>query len=438
MMIATGAPAHMRGLPFGLGISELAIAYFVFATIAFDDGSPAGVAAKVLLAGVFALGVLSGERIKINAFLVASGVFLVIAALSTTWSESPDTSSARAVTLTLQFICCFAIVNLIYWKPSRLEFAFSWFIFSSLGTGLFVIVIQGVRFQDNRYADGSISSGQLALVCAFGIMLCIYRFLKGRRFFYVPAALALAMFLVFTSGRRGFLLVIVFIAVLLLITAKSLGKRVASIGIAAIIVVFVYWLVVSNDVFYQYLGQRIQSFMNFVTDDGSAPDASTQGRSWLIDYGYSLYLASPWFGHGIDSFTPQFNALHGSWHTSADNNYVELLTDLGILGLLAYYIPMAAFLAKGIRGISAKSLPVRFAFAAICSMCAIDFANVWFFSKVGILMMALCYLTVHLDRMGAFEHIDNVSGSPDLDHAASGAPARSPIPASRRPTPRRR
>lgn len=378
-------------------VTEVSIALFVFTTFAFGEGAIINAASKVLLVLAFGLNLFAGKRVTVNPFIIAAAGFLTLCAASLAWTDTPSASAARVLTLAYQFICYFVIMNMMVWKRERLEFALSWILVSTLASGAYVVLVQGATFQDQRFIMGVIPPGQLALACALSIVVSIYRLVRTRNLIYLPAIALLGTFLVLTSGRRGVLVVCLFIVLGIFFSVRGWVKKTITLATSAVVLGGLWVLVLHNTFLYAYVGHRIESFVEFVFA-GGVGDSSTQGRQRLIGFASDLFSSSPLVGHGIDSFSTLFSTQPGAWPTSADNNYFQLLADLGVVGFLAYYVPLGIFLYGALQRISVRPLLTRFAVSCAIAMCLIDFASVWIFSKPGFLMLVLCYQAVNLER----------------------------------------
>ncbi|MCH8563285.1 O-antigen ligase family protein [Nesterenkonia sp. YGD6] len=401
---------------FNVGPGEIAIAGFIFTTIFFSDGHAFHSVSRIAIVGVFLIEFLSGKKLHFNPFLCTALVFVALSAASLAWTAAPESSSARVGTLAYQLISYIALINLVSWRKNRLDLCLTWIVISALAAGSYVVLIQGITFQDDRSMVGVISAGQLALACAAGVMVAVFRFSETRRSRYLLAIAILSVFLLFTSSRRGLLLILFFLAIFYFFGAKGPGRRFLSFIGGIIMFSVAYALVIRVPVLYEFVGQRLEAFVSFLLLDATG-DASVQGRSSLVDFSFRLFQDSPYLGHGVDSFRVLFSQRHGSWYTSADNNYLELLAGLGILGFFAYYIPYLIFVIKGLHGVTTKSRAVHFALAAVLSMAVIDFATVWIYSRVGLVFLVLCYQVVYRESRLVSESLGTPAVTPDSGSA---------------------
>lgn len=373
---------------------DFVVPVFIFVAIVFDETSPAWDAARLLLVTAFVIGLIAGRRLELNSFLVVAIFFAALSATSLIWTVAPSTSLDRVHTLMYQVVWLLALMNLFQWKRSRIELGITWVVISAFAAGAQIFLIQGVRFGEVRTIEGVVPPGQLAIAFAAAIAICVFWFSKTRNVWLIIGVLVLSVFLVMTSSRRGLVIAVAFLAVYPIISAKSTSQRVRRLFIGAVTIATAYAAIMLIPFLYSNIGYRVQSFLSFASGDAAAGDASTQGRSWLVTFGLEQFSNSPLIGNGIDSFRELFSHLHGSWSTSADNNYIEILVDLGVVGIIAYYVPLVVFLARTLRGIGHKGREAQFAVAFIIAMVAVDFGMVWFFNNLGLLMFALCYAMI--------------------------------------------
>ena len=64
-------------------------------------------------------------------------------------------------------------------------------------------------------------------------------------------------------------------------------------------------------------------------------EKSFEGRLYMIQVGFDIWLQSPIWGNGNEAFR-----VHTGGVSYSHNNYIELLANYGVIGCLLYYIPM--------------------------------------------------------------------------------------------------
>lgn len=381
-----------------IGPSELVIALFILSTIASPEGSTLNALSMLLLFGTFVLGVLGGRSVRSNSFLGAAFLFLMLSAASIVWSRAPEVSSARVMTFAYQFVSYFALMNLLMWKRGRVYFALVCFAIFSVVSGFNILVVQGIRFQDDRFVEGVVGAGQIAISLGIASAIAGYRFVASRKILWAALGVLALSLQILTSGRRGFLFVLVFGIVFMFVLASTFGRRIATLAAGLAVVALVLWIVLNVSFVYGYVGYRLESFLEYLLSDGPG-DASSQGRDLLISFGLQLFRESPYLGIGISAFGALFLELRGSWNTSADNNYIELLAGLGLVGFALYYVPFVRLIVREISasraGVSSER---KFALASILTLLMLEFSTVTFYSKVCMLYLVLCLQVIYDER----------------------------------------
>ena len=165
----------------------------------------------------------------------------------------------------------------------------------------------------------------------------------GRKYVIVPMILITAISILETSG------------------AKNIFKRVAIISIIALGVVVGWNYMITNPVLFNSIGRR---FINRVSVDN---------RELYILKGFEFFLSSPIWGHGENSFSMLIIPYHGS-QIYSHNNYIELLTNFGIIGFTWFYFFFGKTLKINLKdAITTKDKLSILASSLMISMLVLDF-----------------------------------------------------------------
>ena len=76
--------------------------------------------------------------------------------------------------------------------------------------------------------------------------------------------------------------------------------------------------------------------------------SSTELRMKFITFGWDKFLESPILGYGIEHFEILYSDRY-SVRLPSHNNYIQLLTSFGIIGLILWYYSYCKFLKEGIK-----------------------------------------------------------------------------------------
>ena len=156
------------------------------------------------------------------------------------------------------------------------------------------------------------------------------RTLKGRLFFVALLGF-LGVAMILSGSRKSIILVAVALLCYIMISSKLhvIRNTVITIVIAYLIV----YLFNNIPFLYDNIGYRFERFFDML--QGTGGDGSSIERQAMINTGLSAFWDRPLFGHGINCFKDIFKTVGREAY--AHNNYIELMVDVGIVGLLVYY-----------------------------------------------------------------------------------------------------
>lgn len=139
-----------------------------------------------------------------------------------------------------------------------------------------------------------------------------------------------------SGTRKSLICPILFLVFALFIKYKNkFGKLCISFLIASIFVFLGYKVMLSNQVFYERIGVRIENMITSITTKES-DEGSINERALLRDLSLDLFKKKPIIGYGLHAFR-YYSINNGGPYLYAHCNYTELLADLGIVGFSLYY-----------------------------------------------------------------------------------------------------
>lgn len=105
------------------------------------------------------------------------------------------------------------------------------------------------------------------------------------------------------------------------------------------------WAVINIPVLYDHVGIRFEGLLNFASGDLDNTDASTATRYLMIDNGWRWFLQQPLQGYGLNNYRVLLTGILGEG-VYAHNNYIEMMVNLGTIGLIVYYSLYIYIIAK--------------------------------------------------------------------------------------------
>lgn len=228
---------------------------------------------------------------------------------------------------------------------------------------------------DDELSNLLIQKNIIAFSMSVGSIVCIYMALFYRqRLFYIFLVLFI-LILFCTGSRRG--LFTMFIGIACIYYYYSSIKKINLIkfffSVACAIIVFVSLL--QLEVF-SSMNERFTNLVAGLSDKTEMTD-SDKIRFLMIQKGFEMFLEKPILGHGANAF--KYKAGFGIY---SHNNYIELLTNYGIIGFTLFYGFMLTILKKSYYYINRyKLFFCVFISVFFCVRLISDIGNVSYYDK---------------------------------------------------------
>ena len=402
-----------------MGISPVAsllfsslLALYAFALVAFDNElflQPLYLIAAVMTLAYGGYSVAARVRPQFPAPLIAYTLLVAVALASIFWSIDESFSIGKARTMVLILVSMFVVYNIIvHFKNATAFFlglylAILFNLLLALGIVNLDLGVASVRFRGT--INQSNLMGYIAHITVFFAYLHILS-VPGRRTRAVNKLAEImgllliclvAVFITYLTGSRTALVLLA--ALLLWMIMSSLFKPVIAIPLIGVVMAAFMFitagnfakLVISGNVDFAKVVEMVYGRMESAS---SNEDGSVDERVDLAQKAFALYNEQPLIGQGVGAFESQN-------HTYAHNNYLELMSSVGLVGLacmLAFY----ALILREILLLHTWRLKLLFGIMLL-SFLAYDFALVSFAAKfqmlVPMVMLAsIAVLRQHRER----------------------------------------
>lgn len=137
------------------------------------------------------------------------------------------------------------------------------------------------------------------------------------------------LYMLFLSGGRKYVIApIILLAVLVVFNTSNKNNQIKKLVTFILLTIGIMagWkLITTNSLFYNTIGYRF------------IQKTSMKGREDYIVRGIGFFLESPIWGHGENSFAYLISSYTG-YQIYSHNNYIELLTNFGLIGFLWFYV----------------------------------------------------------------------------------------------------
>lgn len=319
------------------------------------------------------------KSIFLNRFLLVYMVFYIWCLASILWATDEALSMKMVVRMTFLTVTLIVIYNVL--KRYDIKNAF----YYALITGTFINFVLffnlfsvpfdtwlWLRYQGTLNNPNVLSIVSILSIVASAILLNINRngpLLKT----VLISNIAVSIFLIFqTASKKGLLFGSVFMIFLMFyskIKMKTLG---ISLLLASVLGVIIVKFTDTEKLLFKvdYIVKRMMQLFDAMS--GRKYDLSSNERMQFIVEGFDKFADTPIFGHGIDNFRVYFGLY-------AHNNFIELLFDVGLVGLIMYYSVHVSLLMQSRRVTHAFLRNISIILIVIIMM--MDVAVVSYFTK---------------------------------------------------------
>jgi O-antigen ligase len=352
------------------------------------------------------LSVLSNKmtfRYMLKAYHYHLLAMIVYVFMTAAWGMSPSDAIGKGITLLEIFICMFVLYNHF---AMTIEPVYQ--LLSIIKWGSYVISIYSLYFYGTKFISEMVQSGirieneytninSIGMLAALGIIIQIDQIFTSRKLslatvFCVPSFYMLMA----TQSRKAFVMLIigVVLSAILRNTDSQNGfktfVRIIAIVVAAYIVIS---QVLKLPIFEAYL-KRMEKMIASFTGEGQSDRSSTLRRT-MIEIGMKQFRANPFFGNGFGSSHLVLKQAIGV-DSYMHNNYIEILSCGGIVGLIIYYSAYFNITFNYLKYARYGDEYFKICFILLLILLIIDYGSVSLFSKKTYFYMMTLFLEVEV------------------------------------------
>lgn len=268
-----------------------------------------------------------------------------------------------------------------------------------LGIAALITTSPSEYFQAGDEGFGQVIGQQRNLIGAVSASMsvaCIY-LKRYTDFKYGNYLSAFFVILTLLTGSRGSLIQLLILLVLIVIVDKNFFKMITK-SIAFIFIAVVIILLLRNiPILYENIWLRFGDMFSTITGE-EIEDASTQGREFYREIAWNMFKERPFLGWGLDGFHCYLRdyPIYKGYYIEAvysHCNFSELMSSLGIVGLIIWYVPTFIILAKGFKFRNQHTL-IKIMFFLLVSLIILDYARIPWMSHPGSYLYFLVFLAI--------------------------------------------
>lgn len=334
-----------------VSIINITLILYLFGVIVTDEGSNFMKIIRVVMVGVCLLITLKEKKIRLYKYFLPLISFCLFAILSIKWAYNKELSLEMSKTIVINVITIYCFFYLVNFNKKRINLVLKYISIFPILLELRAIYYGGIFGYLNSRISGTISANTVGMCSAFGASIALYYILKKHNTsLYITLFIINIIILILSSSRKAILCLLIPIGVLYVFNNKNrLLNIIFKLIVLSIITIGAYYLIINIEFLYNTIGHRMKSLINGLIGNGDNIDASAKTRMNLITWGIEWFKENKWIGYGIDNYRMILTRTHPDYPISyyAHNNYVELLVDVGVIGVLLYYFNYARIIVIG-------------------------------------------------------------------------------------------
>lgn len=291
-----------------------------------------------------------------------AAAFMVLAPLSAVWSIEPAATLLRFVSLASIFLVCFAI-SLAGWHRER----FQQLAIPPLMVIMVASLVVGIVFperitelgtdisQKGAWHGITHSKNEFGMMASLGVIICVNRWLawEGRTYWAIAgAAVAFACLILSRSSTSLFATIVAVLSMVLVMRVPLIKRRYTTHVVVAIAATILLYELVIQNVF-----PGVNVLLAPITSL-TGKDTTFSSRTVIWDVVKDHIQAAPYLGTGYGAYwlgpfpwSPSyvFVSLMYFYPTEAHNGYLEVVNDLGILGLICLLVFLFWFMRQALQ-----------------------------------------------------------------------------------------
>lgn len=336
------------------------------------------------------------KKLTIPLSLIWYGLFFIYAVSTYFWSVSPDSVLYTAKQMLQPLLIGFGLS--FYLNSTERIYKFMKYFMISVDVMCLYLVIKtpfsellSVFSRNNEIVGVTCNFfGQLVFTCvAFTFYLA---YVEGKKRYYI-LALVYSLLAILTASRKAFLMIPLAVILMMLIYRNKKSGILIFIGsLVAVVVICV--AIFKIDALYNVVGYRIESMViHYVY--GTDVDHSLWLRELYIKKGFEYFSNHPILGNGLNSFGYLFEET-GLFGRYSHNNFIELLSCLGMVGFCLYYWFYAYLFSKFVKYYLKKEKLIIFAITFLTLFTVFQYGIVAYYDKFTTYMVVCCFMIVSL------------------------------------------
>ncbi len=323
--------------------------------------------------------------------------FVCLGVLSCGWALSPERSLDVIKSFAVYAIVLF-LIQLSLNKSFSINIILRCYIIATVINAIYVIIkidlTQIGELQIGKDLIEGWNGNGIGFMAVQGALMAFYLLgevkNKAEKFFCAISVVFLSFLTVYTGSRTAF---IMFLAGLILFFwLKQPKKIMRNVFVTLIVLIVVFYLIMSVESLYKVLGSRIEGLIAMFKGESNV-DSSAALRDTYIENGKRWFIQNPILGYGLNNYK-MLNVQATGRFTYSHNTYIELAVNLGIIGLVLYYSVYIYLIIALVKTFKKSKLNLFLLVALLASLVS-QFGTVSYYGLYQNFLLLLCFFAIN-------------------------------------------
>lgn len=339
---------------------------------------------RVFFAICFLSFVIKWKRINFPVSVVLSGIFVIYAMLSLSWSYYKQTEAVRQIIF--DFILSTLLVQCIKSRKD-LEYVLKCMAISGIGICVMIITNTDIRSLTSRISVDGYNVNTLGILLIFSGLCCWYMYTADRKRIWMFLFFAYIGLSLLTGSKKVLIMIGTVILFYIIWTNKKTLKGFMIVLLLITLFVIGCYAIFKIPLLYNVVGKRMEEFLLGLLGWKNY-NVSDQMREYLIERALELFYEHPVWGIGADNYS-----VMNRYGVYSHCNYTEILCNYGLIGFFLYYSRNIYYFITYMRMERQKKKDglSRWTIAVLGIYFLIDFAMVSYYSLYHQVILALIY-----------------------------------------------
>ena len=235
----------------------------------------------------------------------------------------------------------------------------------------------------------------VGLHLAFAAVIAFYFAVRKHKPVYLALAVLLGGIMLFTGSRQSLVVLMLGMFMYAVLFSKNILITLRNLVITIGIVIIVGIIIFNVKGIYDVLGTRIEDLIAQFLGDTDA-DGSAVERGYFANKALEAFGENPVFGMGLSNFSVYLSKIGYTKVTWSHNNYLELMSGLGIVGLIIYYSYLVYVEVYAVRLLKYRCDCINMTLILMTIYLLVDFVAVNLFLSYGYIFYTFCFIAAKM------------------------------------------